>query len=163
MSDENNEQPEYIYQPASHTEGSAAFLRQAMKGRDKNIVDVAKDAGVNKPAVYRWLNQERIIQDSSLLQLAAAWNLDPALLRYGRPAMDTQLLSECFEYTQRTTQDLHGTLTFDRLVRLSLMFYGEALLTGNGVDNPRNKAWIALVASTNSASDATTKNGSEDG
>ncbi|MGI9304939.1 MAG: helix-turn-helix domain-containing protein, partial [Gammaproteobacteria bacterium] len=143
---------EYTYRPALHTEGSAAFLRQAMKGRNKSILDVAKDAGVNKHAVYRWLNQNRVIQDPALLRLAASWNLDPALLRYGRPAMDDQLLLKCFEFAQRTTDELQGALTFDQLVRLSLMLYREAVLTGEDVDNPINKAWIAMMSKRTKAS-----------
>ena len=82
-------------------------IKQLMRDNDMSVADLAKEIGVSRQNVYRWLNGTKPISRKRIEQLGNVFGKHPSTIMFdGVAPIDKQLLQDVIEIVNDKTSEL---------------------------------------------------------
>tara|TARA_B100001123_G_C14798029_1_gene823235 strand:- start:133 stop:549 length:417 start_codon:yes stop_codon:yes gene_type:complete len=108
-------------------------IKQLMRDNDMSVTDLAKEIGVSRQNVYRWLNGSKPISRKRIEQLGKVFGKHPSAIMFdGIAPIDKEVLQDVIEIVNGKTSDLGVEISSKDFARICILLYEVATNSKDG-------------------------------
>ena len=108
-------------------------IKQLMRDNDMSVTDLAREIGVSRQNVYRWLNGTNQISRNRIDQLGKVFGKHPSTIMFdGIAPIDKQLLQDVIEIVNDKTSELSVEISSKDFARICVLLYEFAINSKDG-------------------------------